>query len=83
MAKKQEPRDLSALVDLKDQKKATPARKKAASAEPERKTKTFRVRPQAIRQFGILAKKLDMKEQDLIAEALNMLFEKHKEPPIA
>ncbi len=51
--------------------------------ERARKHKTFRIRPEAIRQFAILAKELEMKEQDLVAEALNMLFEKHGKDLVA
>ena len=90
MAKTQ-PRDLSGLIDLKDDKERKaeqPAPRKATvkkttGAGGERKLASWRVRIKAKKQFAILARELDMKEQDLIAEALNLVFKKHGKDPIA
>jgi len=90
MAKRQ-PRDLSGLIDLKDQKErkaGQPAPKKATGqkvtgAGDERKIASWRVKTKAKKQFAILAMELDMKEQDLLAEAMNMVFKKYGKDPIA
>ena len=42
-----------------------------------KKNKTFKVRPAAIEEFGVLAKRQHKKEYELIAEALNDLFAKY------
>jgi hypothetical protein len=51
-------------------------------------TKGFRVRPEAARQFDILKVEVEGvhgkdKGPALIAEALNLLFEKYGKPPVA
>ena len=43
----------------------------------------FRIKPVAKKQFAILATELDMKQQELIAEAMNLVFEKYEKAPIA
>lgn len=47
------------------------------------KLKGFKIVPEAAQQFEILKAELGVKGQELIAEALNLLFKKHKKPPIA
>lgn len=94
MAKKQR-RDLGGLIDLKERKEVNNARAVAKKKKADQSAATkqddaaeklkvfsFRMRPSAKQQFAILAKELGMKEQDLIAEALNDLFSKHGKPPI-
>ncbi|MEY3879724.1 MAG: hypothetical protein RIQ94_519 [Pseudomonadota bacterium] len=39
--------------------------------------------PAAYRQFGVLAAELGLDKRELLREALNDLFIKHKKPPIA
>ena len=39
--------------------------------------------PAAYRQFGVLAAELGLDKRELLREALNDLFMKHKKPPIA
>lgn len=86
MAEKK-PLDLSALVASKEakvQKATTPkAKTKKPTTTKAMKIAAFRVKVDAKKQFGILAKELDMLEQDLIAEAMNMVFEKYGKDPIA
>lgn len=53
------------------------------TATPTRKMKGFRVRINAAKQLAMLKIETDKDEQDLMAEALNLLFEKYGKPPIA
>ena len=50
-------------------------------------TKGFRITPEAARQFDMLKVEIGTGGKDagpsLIAEALNLLFQKYKKPPIA
>lgn len=82
MASKQ-PRDLSALIDFKAGKNLQSSQEYAKTKAIERKPATFRIRPEAKKQFGILARELDTTEQDLIAEAMNMIFQKYGKDLIA
>jgi hypothetical protein len=41
------------------------------------------INPEARKQLRILAAELDVKQQDLIAEAINLLFKHHGKSPIA
>ena len=84
MATKQ-PRDLSGLISLKEEKDrhaAAPVPAPPVAHAEERKPAMFRVRPQAKKQFAILARELDRTEQDLIAEAMNLVFDKYGKPRI-
>ncbi len=55
---------------------------KAAKGD-ERKLKGFRIRTEAAKQLSMLKIETDTDEQDLVAEALNLLFKKYGKPPIA
>ena len=63
--------------------------KKAKPAEAKLITKGFRITPKAAQQFDLLKAEVEIgangknKGPALIAEALNMLFEKYGKPPIA
>jgi hypothetical protein len=51
-------------------------------------TKGFRIKPEAARQFDMLKAEVEGKNGKdkgpaLIAEALNLLFEKYEKPPVA
>ena len=65
------------------------AGRKIKSAEAKLITKGFRISPEAARQFDLLKAEMETgangknKGPALIAEALNMLFEKYGKPPIA
>ena len=59
-------------------KKPTPS-----SREGERKQKAFRVRIDAVRELGLLKVETGKTEQELIEEALNLLFRKYKKPEVA
>ena len=75
-----EKRNLSALVSAKKKKESQQSGNAAmqqAGKEAELKKKTLRVKKAAAQQFGILAKEQDVTEQDLIAEAMNLLFAKY------
>lgn len=75
-----EKRDLSALVNAKRKKESqqySNAASRQAGNEIELRKKTFRMRKEAALQFGILAKEQDVTEQDLLAEAMNLLFAKY------
>ena len=50
---------------------------------PARKMKGFRIRINAAKQLAMLKIETDKDEQDLMAEALNLLFEQYGKPPIA
>jgi len=41
------------------------------------------INPEARKQLRILAAELDVKQQDLVADAINLLFKKHGKQPIA
>ncbi len=41
------------------------------------------ISPEARKQLRILAAELDVKQQDLVADAINLLFKKHGKPTIA
>ena len=78
--------DFSALVKRKDNKArqaVQPALKKAPGLGAERKPAMFRIKPEAKKQFAILAAELEMKQQELIAEALNLVFAKYGKDRIA
>ena len=62
---------------------STTATPKSAPAIPERKQKGFRIRTDAAKQLAMLKIETGKDEQDLVADALNMLFERHGKPPIA
>lgn len=47
------------------------------------KRKTFEIHPDAIREFEILRAARGLKSYELVAEALNLLFEKHGRPQVA
>jgi hypothetical protein len=58
----------------------------APEKRPDRAGRTampFWVPVAARKQLRILAAELDSTQQDLMTEALNMLFQKHRKPPIA
>ena len=57
----------------------------AASDTPKRKRVALyaEITPEARRQLRILAAEQDTRIEALIAEALNLLFEKHGTPPAA
>ena len=77
--------DFSALAKRKDNKErqaARPAPKKDLGEGVELKPAMFRIKPEAKKQFAILATELDMKQQELIAEAMNLVFEKYGKDPI-
>jgi hypothetical protein len=65
------------------------AEKQTKPAEATLITKGFRIRPAAARQFDLLKAEIETdangknKGPVLIAEALNMLFEKYGKPPVA
>ncbi len=81
---KKPPRDLSGLIDMKRTKERTASQPVAVVATTdERRPASWRVRPKAKKQFSILARQLDRTEQDLLAEAMNMVFEKYERDPIA
>ena len=50
---------------------------------PEYKLKGFRIRTEASKQLAMLKVTTDRDQQDLLADALNLLFEQHGLPPIA
>jgi len=56
---------------------------KAASGGEARKLKGFRIKREAAKQLAILKIETDTDEQDLVAEALNLLFKKYGKPQIA
>lgn len=68
-------------IDQKDQ--GTSTSKTQAEKPAALKLKGFKIVPEAAQQFEILKAELGVKGQDLIAEALNLLFKKHGKPPIA
>ena len=59
------------------------AKPKAAKGGEARKLKGFRIKTEAAKQLAILKIETDTDEQDLIAEALNLLFKKYGKPQIA
>ena len=61
----------------------TRASRKRASSDQERKLKGFRIRTDAAKQLSMLKIETGKDEQDLVADALNLLFERHGKPPIA
>ena len=69
---------LSALVKAKEKKSqqaSKPARQEAS--KPELKKKTFRLEKSIAIQLAVLAAKQEKSEQDLVTEALELLFKKH------
>ena len=54
-----------------------------ASATIERKLKTFRIRMEASKQLALLKVHTEKNQEDLLAEALNLLFEQYGMPPVA
>lgn len=79
------PRDLAALVERKDAKERSAVKETTAAsrpAAPPLKLKSFRVPPEAAKQFAILAAELERSEQSLILDAMNLLFEQHGKPPV-
>lgn len=79
--------DFSALAKRKAKKERQAVRPEPKKKEPgegaELKPAMFRIKPVAKKQFAILATELDMKQQELIAEAMNLVFEKYEKAPIA
>lgn len=79
--------DFSALAKRKANKERQAVRPEPKKKEPgegaELKPAMFRIKPVAKKQFAILATELDMKQQELIAEAMNLVFEKYEKAPIA
>ena len=76
--------DFSALAKRKANKErqaVRPAPKKTPDAHL--KPAMFRIRPAAKKQFAIMATELDMKQQELMAEAMNLVFVKYGKDPIA
>jgi antitoxin-like ribbon-helix-helix protein len=58
----------------------------ATAARPDRegrKSMPFWTTEAAKKQLRVLAAELDTSQQDLMTEALNMMFQKHGKPPIA
>lgn len=55
---------------------------KRAKPGDERKLKGFRIRTEAAKQLAMLKIETDTAEQDLVAEALNLLFKKYGKPQI-
>ncbi len=58
----------------------------APAARPDRegrKSMPFWTTEAAKKQLRVLAAELDSSQQDLMTEALNMMFQKHGKPPIA
>jgi hypothetical protein len=71
-----------------DEEPAPLARRERGSAEARLITKGFRVKPEAARQFDVLKAEIagrngKDKGPMLIAEALNLLFEKYGKPMVA
>ncbi len=60
-----------------------PAPAPSTTVTPARKMKGFRIRIDAAKQLAMLKIETDKDEQDLLAEALNLLFEQYGKPPIA
>ncbi len=58
------------------------AKPKATRGGDERKLKGFRIRTEAAKQLAMLKIETDTDEQDLVAEALNLLFKKYGKPQI-
>ena len=84
MATKKQPRDLTGLIRTKAKKEKTVARAAPSKGQTStKKLKGFLLRPEAAVQFDVLKAETGMKGPDLIAEALNLLFEKYGKPPIA
>lgn len=78
--------DFSALAKRKANKERQAVQsvpKKDSGQVAELKPAMFRIKPKAKKQFAILATELDMKQQELIAEAMNLVFEKYGKEPIA
>ena len=63
----------------------TPAKKprRRKSTTEDRKLKGFRIRKEAAKQLAMLKIETGKDEQDLVAEALNLLFKQYKRPQIA
>ncbi len=62
------------------------AAESASSARPDRegrKPMPFWTTEAAKKQLRMMAAEMDTSQQDLMTEALNMLFQKHAKPPIA
>jgi hypothetical protein len=66
---------------------APPQTRVKGATAPSLITKGFRIKPEAARQFDVLKAEVTGNGKDkgpaLIAEALNLLFEKYGKPPIA
>lgn len=76
--------DLAQFQVRKPEPRAGTAREEATpEAEAPRVQKGFRIRRDAARELGQLKLDLGRSEQDLVAEALNLLFEKYNRPQIA
>ena len=78
--------DFSALAKRnanKERQAVRPTPKKEAGEGAELKPAMFRIKPEAKKQFAILARELDMKQQELLAEAMNLVFKKYGKDPVA
>jgi hypothetical protein len=67
---------------------STPRKTGSGSSDTRLITKGFRIKPEAARQFDMLKAEVSGrngkdKGPTLIAEALNLLFEKYGKPPVA
>lgn len=75
--------DQSLLQIQKPEAPAVVKGSESTSAEPARKLKAFRIRAGAARQLAIMGAEIGISQQDLVAEALNLLFERHGKELIA
>ena len=59
------------------------AKPDAKPASKPRKMKAFRIRTEAVRELAMLKAETGASEQDLIGEAINLLFSRYGRPPVA
>jgi len=67
-------------------KEEAPAVRTSAAARPDRRGRAslpFWASAPAKKQLRLMAAELDTTQQELMREALNLLFDKHGKPPIA
>lgn len=76
--------DLSQFQVRKPKPAPEPTKAAPQEAQSEKRVqKGFRIRAEAARELGLLKLDTGRTEQDLVAEALNLLFEKYKRPQVA
>ena len=87
MAKAADLSQFQVNVEKPREDEAPPRRQKERVAPAALITKGFRIKPEAARQFDMLKAEVSGNGKDkgpaLIAEALNLLFEKYGKPPVA